>query len=501
MDSNKVLKLLITTVIFVSLISPTGKLQAQHRGDNLSFQGFGYKDNITTNASAMGSAMTAVAGDVSSLFFNTAGLSRIDNIQISINGSQNNRQWWENQNYWPNRACVELPLYLEGLYIPLRENSGRWNYEMYKDSNYIINAPQLGLDSYDKAAADWTNYKKEMGLKNVSIAVPFSLMDQKLVAGVSYLRTSINDYDRNDTYLYPFVNSYDYEQTIKTVNGIDTLVMDWNRFLRQRTGAMNNIVAGLSTEIVKNVMVGVGAKIQNGKSDDFQSLVRVGDFHLIDAQKFKFFFVDSSTNTIGTSKYSSVAFNLGAMVEISKMKMGLKVDLPYTYTRDWNYTKTISGADTSIQLMSGKDKVNVPAVFNVGISFQPANSFLFSFNYEFAPYSKTTFELASADTALRKWTDQNTIAFGIKYDWSDVITLMAGYRAIPEVFVPDGAAIRDKGPGANSYNFGISANTFLGRIDLAYEYRAMRYYDSYYTNTNFVVENNSTIMMGITYSF
>ncbi len=502
MDSNKVIKSIIITVIFASLLSSFSNLYAQHRGDNLSFQGLIYKDNLSASSSAMGGAVTAIAGDISSLFYNPSGLTGIDKIQFSINGSQNDRQWWENQNYWPDRAGVEIPMYLEGLYIPLHANSGRWNYEIFKDSNYVVNAPKLGLDSYDKAAAAWTKSKREIGLKNVAIALPFNLLNTKIVAAVSYLRNSINDYDRNDTYLKPFINSYDYENSpIRTVNGIDTLVMDWNRFLRQRTGIMNNIVAGLSAEVFENVSVGVGAKIQNGKSDDLQTLVRVGDFHLMDAQKFKFYFVDSSTIVSGTSKYSSAKFNLGTMISISKVKIGLNVDLPYTLNRDWSYTQTISGADTAVKPLSGTDKVKMPVVVNFGASFQPVNTFLFSINYEYAPYSKASFSIASNDTAFRKWTDQNTLSFGLKYDWSEMISLLAGYRVIPEVFVPDGAAVRDRGPWSNSYNLGISVNTEYGRIDLAYEYRAMRYYDSYYTNTNFNVDNNSSLMVGLTYSF
>ena len=501
MDINKTIKTIFITLCILTFVFTNADLRAQHRGDNLSFQGVLYKDNMSAKAGAMAGALTAVSGDVLSLFYNTAGLSRIEELQVSVGAYNYSRQWRENQNWYPDRQFTTLPFYLEGLYIPKRENSGRWDYELYKDTaGYLINEPKLGKDPYDEDVAQWKNTKSESGFKNIAVALPFNLFERKFVAAAGYYRNSITDFDRNETYLSPTLTSYDYENFKKVVNGVDTLNVHWNRFLRQRYGSMDNIVVGLSNEVFENIMVGVGVKKQSGNSDDYQSLVRFGDLHLIDAQKFKFYFVDTSTILNGTSKYSSTSFNIGAMFQFSKIKIGIKVDLPYTLTREYNYTETRQGAQTTTRALSGKDKVDMPAVYNFGLSFQPVESFLISFNYENAPYSKATFNIASGDTAFRNWYDQNTLSFGAEYKMYKFLTLMAGYRSIPEVFVPDGAAIKDRGPLADSYNFGISVNTIVGRFDLAYEYRRLKYYDSYFSNANYVFESNSVFMFGFSYS-
>ena len=130
MECNKNIKTILITLILASLMISSATLLAQHRGDNLSFQGFGYKDNLSTKASAMAGAVTAVSGDISSLFYNPAGLAGIEKLQISFNVKLYNRHWRENQDYRPNNAFSTLPLYFEGLYIPLRENSGRWDYDL-----------------------------------------------------------------------------------------------------------------------------------------------------------------------------------------------------------------------------------------------------------------------------------------------------------------------------------------------------------------------------------
>jgi hypothetical protein len=490
--------------MIASLIFSSSVIVAQHRGDNLSFQGLTYKDNLSAKAAAMGGAMTAVSGDLSSLFYNMAGLSRLEKFQVSVNVSRYDRQWRENQNYYPDRQFTTLPFYLEGLYVPKPENSGVWDYLLYKDTlNYKYNSPKLGLDPYDENAAQWKNTKSEFGLKNISVALPFYLGDRKFVLAASYLRNSINDFDRNDTYISPQLVSYDYESDFKrVVNGVDTLNVKWSRFLRQKSGSMNNITAGVSNELFANVMIGVGVNIQNGQTDDYLSLTRYGDIHLIDAQKFRFYFVDQSKVVSGTSKFNSTAFNLSALVEISKIKLGLKIDLPYTLTREWSYSTVQKGKETNSNVTSsGKDEVKIPAIYNFGVSFQPIERFLISFNYEYAPYSKAAFNFASRDTTFRNWVDQNSIGFGFEYKMFDFLSLLAGYRAIPEVFIPDGAAIKDKGPGSDSYNVGFSLNTFWGRVDFAYEYRRMKYYDSYYSNANYNFESNSTLMLGFTYSF
>ena len=502
MNFYRNIKTVLQFSMLVIVICCSTNIIAQHRGDNLSFQGLSFKDNIDVKASSMGGAVIAVSGNLFSLFYNPAGLAKIDKIQISISANQYNRHWRENQNYYANRNFTSLPFYLEGLYVPKIENNGKWDGDLYKDTaKYLINAPKLGHDEYDEEVAQWKNDKSESGLKNISAAIPFSLGERKFVVAAGYYKTQINDFDRNETFLSPMFQSYDYETGFKrTVNGVDTLNLEWSRFLRSRNGSMNNIVAGISNELTENIMLGVGIKIQSGESDDYLSLNRAGDFHLIDAQKFKFYFVDYQKVVAGTSKFSSTSFNIGAMVNINKVSLGFKIDLPYTLTREWNYTTTEKGIKNTSKTQSLKDEVKMPATYNFGISFHPVENFLMAFAYESTPYSSAEFNFGAADTTFRKWSNQNTLSFGLEYKMFSYLSLMAGYRSIPEVFIPDGAAVKDKGPISNSYNIGFSLKTALGCFDFAFEYRSMKYYDSYYSNANYVFEKSSNILIGYTYS-
>ena len=79
---------------FVLIFAST--LVAQHRGDNLSFQGLSDKNNVSVKAVAMGSALTSLTGNISALFYNPAGLAKIKELQVSISSNYYTKQYHSN---------------------------------------------------------------------------------------------------------------------------------------------------------------------------------------------------------------------------------------------------------------------------------------------------------------------------------------------------------------------------------------------------------------------
>ena len=65
---------------------------------------------------------------------------------------------------------------------------------------------------------------------------------------------------------------------------------------------------------------------------------------------------------------------------------------------------------------------------------------------------------------------------------------MVGYRIVPEVFIPNRAAFRHKGPEIQSVSAGIGVAFPFGQIDLGYEYRFLKYFDSWESNINYVLK-------------
>jgi len=490
-----------TTFFIITLYSIS--LFSQHRGDNLSFQGISFENSLGTKALAIGGAYSSISGDVLSIFYNPAGLADINKFQISVSGINQSKMWRENQNYRPNRFFVTLPFYLEGLYIPDPADNGRWDYEIAQDTskNYVVNPPDLGLEPYSEEAADWQRDRNKLSFNNIALAVPLNIDGNNLVFSAAFDQNNIFDFDRNDTYLDPHLG-YDFYGNIGQVNGLDTMVVKWSRYLRQREGNLNNIRGAAAYQIIDYIKFGIGFTYTWGNSDDFQSLSRVGSFDLIRENRFRFYYQDVYNEVAGSSKYSAAKFNAGFIGDLGKLKIGLNVDFPFNLKREWIYTEVYNDSASSLSVnKSGTDEFEVPAIFTIGASISPIEWFTFSIDIEKAPFSMATFNLASSDTMFRSWVDRTILRFGVEFKATDFLTILVGYRDIPQTFVPDGAAFQDKGPDEESYTAGVSLSLFFGQLDIAYELRRLKYYDSYFSNTNYVYETYNNLLIGFTYSF
>jgi len=496
----------INMLSLVFILFGMSTLFAQHRGDFFSFQGLANYNDNGTKAAAMGGAVTALSGDVSMMFYNPAGLSNINGIQVSVSANYNTNSWRENQNYKPNRLFVTLPFYLEGLYVPNPEQDGMFDHERLWtennliDSSYVLNAPELGLDPFSEEAADWKESQSKFAFNNIAISVPLKFADEELTVALAYNNIlSIEDYDRNETYLDPHVGYLGYGGDIGRVDGVDTLVFNWSNFYRKSSGKMDNIAIAVSYKAMDFLNFGFGVNYSWGSSEDLMYLDRVGTFHLMDDQRFKFWYKDVYDEIKGTSDYSSTSFNVGFQLDMEQFKLGLKVDLPFTIQKDWDYTFTYRDSISLVTLdKQGTDKINIPAIFNFGVSYQPVDNFIFSIDYEYAPYSKATAEYGSTNPTYRELPDRHSFRFGAEYSPIDLISLRAGYKNIPSLFIPDGAAIQTSGPSAKSYTFGLGLNTDFGQLNVAYEIRTLRYYDSYYSNTNYNTNEFTNLMFGYT---
>ncbi len=170
--------------------------------------------------------------------------------------------------------------------------------------------------------------------------------------------------------------------------------------------------------------------------------------------------------------------------------------------RDWSNVRTISDSSgTKSENLSGVDEIKLPVGYSFGLSFNPVDEFTIAFDLEKSSYSKSEVTLAAPDSNFRNLTDQTIIRVGAEYKVNDFLSILAGYRNTSALFVPDGAAITDEGPSSTNYSGGLSLNFFFGRFDFAYERRIMKYFDSYFSNTNYVTETYNNFLFGYTFTF
>jgi hypothetical protein len=493
------LQKLFSVFTFILILYPH-ILPAQNRGNNLSFQGFFHQTEPGVKAMAMGGAYLANTGDAVSVFYNPAGISELTGLSFSIAGNSHAQLWRENQDYRPNRIYWTMAFYFEGLYVPDPANNGVDDYILAQDTNYVIQDPVTGLEPYSEEAADWQKQLDKIGLNNVVLAYPFAFAGQKFAIGAAYRYHRILDFDRNDSYLDPHIGYDEYGVMPRVVTGVDTF--SWSRFTRDREGDMTSLNGALTYEFNENLKIGLGASYRTGESTDFQSLERVGYFEIESNNVFRFSYDTVNTYISGSSEFSAMQMDLGIIYKFDRVSFGVTYKLPYTMTREWKNTETFSDTSgTTTNNLSGKDEIELPGTLSIGARFTPVEWFTFAADYQFTPYSKAKFNYSWENDTQREWVDQHILKFGTELRVWDFLSFMAGYRDVPATFVPDGAAIKDSGPSAKGYTLGASINlNKFGRIDLAYEYRRLRYYDSYFSNTNYVTESMNVLALGYSLS-
>lgn len=480
----------------------TTQLLAQHRGDNLAFQGLAHLERSGAKALAMGGAFTAMGGDLNSIFWNPAGLAGIEQLSVSVAGHDYAALWRENQAYRPNRYLVTLPFYLEGLYIPDPANNGILDDELAQDTNYVVGEPELGLEPFSKEAADWQNRITDSGLNSLTAAVPLKIARRPLILALAYQRQSgMLDYDRNDTYLSPHIGSMEYEVLVRVES--DTGVVHWHRFLRQRSGDIQTLRGALALALSDRIQIGLRLALLSGETEDLQTLSKVGVFDIYDDNKFSFSYDTLDTEISGTSTFSAVELSAGALFSFTNFDLGFSMTLPTTVSRSWTYeTAVLDTGDVIHTKNSGTDQLKLPPTFTLGLRFTPAEQYTFALDLESIPYSQATFELASQDTTHRPWIDSYSLRVGIEYRAATFLALRGGYQYVTQEFVPDGAAFKTRGPAANWYTIGASFRLgWLGQVDIAYNLLQLKYYDSYYSSTNYVSELVNRLTVEYIYRF
>lgn len=476
---------------------------AQGNGMDLAFQGIANAGQIGVKSIAMGGAYTAHSGDLNSLFWNPAGLATIQNLQWSLSGDAASRLWREHQRWNPNQRNLMLPFILDGIYTPRPEDNGVRDDEIPWDStlsSFVL--PEPGLDVYSEEAADWEKEADYIHQFNrLAAAIPLKVFSRHVVLAGSFNRYyDVNDFDRNDTHLDPHIG--DRVGYPVLLSPPDTLRMNWARFVRERTGGIYSLTGAIAYQHNEKIQVGAGVNFITGTTDDFQSIDKVGYFDLFHGMYS--FTYDTLLQAIeGSSKFTGTQVNLGGLVSFGpQFSLGINIRMPYALTREWDYEISIQSPDTSFGYDStGTDRLEYPVGYSLGLIVRPTSQLLVSLDIEQNPYSNAKFDLAGVGTTQNKWADQRVLRFGIEYRLFDFLSILGGYRDIPQVFIPQGAANREAGPSVQSYSFGLSLNFFFNRIDIAYELRRLKYWDAFETNVNYVFESSNRILIGYMVEF
>ena len=487
---------LLAVLYFLPTVS-----MSQGNGDPLGFQGLSSLNVFSAQALAQGNTSIAQTGDVTSLLNNPAGLGDINRLQISITGKSSHWKQHENQYWTESRLHPLLPAILDGRYVPDPQYNGM-TADVLVDSMSTDDyaTPVIGYDQFSPEVADWKdNYSSQSPLNNISVAIPLKIMGKSLVlaAGMSR-RYDIYEYDRNDTYLNPHFG----DRTNPVILAApDSMVMNWFKYERMRVGSINDLTAGLALKLSDHLQLGLSIQNLNGESDDHLEMDKVGYFLFPTTVDFAFTYDTMTVVQSGISTYSGSSAKFGILFNYKQFDLGFCITSPYSITRDWDYTIEFFENDTIItKNINGQDQMDLPITIALGAKIEPKNRLSISFDIGFNPYSQTNFSYTDTsfnhtifqlDTIRLNWVDQTTFGIGMKYGITPSISVMTGYRSVPEVFIPNRAAFRHKGPEMQSVSAGIGVTFPFGQIDLGYEYRFLKYYDSWESNLNYVLKTEN----------
>lgn len=480
-------------------------LVAQNRGNDLSFQGWDNLSPLTPISSARGNAMTAVGGTPEALFFNPAGLAAIERLSLSLGGTYSTWQWSENQTYYPNRLFFTLPFYLEGLYVPDPANNGKHDYDVFysglPDTAYKVSLPDTGLEPYSDKAADWIKRHKSLKPNYFSLVYPFKIAQKSAALSLAFSNSDFLDYDRNDTYLEPHIGYIEYQMP-QIVNGLDTIRMDWSRFIRQRTGKVKTLRLGAGLAFNAHFRAGLGMDLITGSSSDRQTLQRVGYFLLFDQNDFAFSYDTLDHIIEGKSRFSAVKMDLGAQLAYDNFGAGIAVKFPYQIHKTSDYDVTLRVPNATNSTLSKRDEsLKIPLCWTIGIYLRPVKDLTFSLDYSSNPFSHNKTQIDST-VVQRPWADQKILSWGIEYYLSKWTALRMGYRVVPQVFIPDGATDREYGPQATIWSSGLGLRLGrLGIVNLSYEMSTLKYYDQYFSNVNYSKIITHRVAMNYTFLF
>ncbi|MBN2281081.1 MAG: hypothetical protein JXQ65_10910 [Candidatus Marinimicrobia bacterium] len=483
-------------------------LSGQNRGNNLGFQGVAKVSDFSVRALGMGSAFISMNGSIDALAFNPAGLATVKDIQVSLGMSSISRQWTENQVYNANRYFFTLPFYLERLYIPDPVNNGRLDHEVFyealSDSGYVVALPETGQEPFSDSAADWKKQLQGSGISNLSLALPVTVLDKNVVLGLSYNNCGdFFDFDKNETYLDPHPGYLEYHMPTLVENEADSTIVNWYDFTRQREGSRAEFQGAVAIDLTPVIKLGLSVSWFSGETDDRQSFNKVGYFNLIDQNQFKWSYDTLDIYTKGTSTFRGIHSEIGMQLIYDAFSFGLDLRLPMTIKREWDYN-VIQTDSTGVlkNQQKGTDELSIPFSYALGVNFHPISNFIFSMDYDLRKYSEAEWKFADDDTTRRTWVDQNIIRFGIEFSPAKMLDFRLGYRSVPQIFIPDGAAEKDKGPENNSYTLGIGLNFGkFGTLNGAWEYGLLKYSDNYFSNTNYAKEVTTKISLGYIYKF
>ncbi len=478
--------------VLVAVGGLTWSVCAQPAAAPLGIQGLDQWVTSGARSRAMGSTGLAGLQDASALFSNPAALSQLSVMEVRLGGSFASVDQRQDQSWVPLKNLPGLSLLFEGQVRGIRSPLNALGQPL---------TPWTTLQKpYDDIASGWRRRTSVGRPQMLAIAVPVTVADVRVTAGLGI--SQMVDLDHrylNNNALDPYLGQQrPYTGWSKA---IDTLHVHWFQYLRSREGDIFGATAAMSVQVTPDLMVGALLKVLSGSSNDLEQRIERGHLNIAVGQgEAKDFMVDTVRyyqTATGTSQYSGVAFTGGLIFRQPRYSIGVTLRPRVEIARSWDRTITIvdttvkpfpvriDSAVASVRQESGTDHVSFPQTLAFGIVLRPTDRWTVAFDYEVRNLGAVERRSDGVSGIVRPWVGSNAEwRLGVEYRPADLLALRTGYHEASQAFVPDGAALMDEPARATVLAFGVGFNLGAVLLDVAYEYRALKYQDLYQSNIN-----------------
>jgi hypothetical protein len=508
MKSNLAIrKGIMIVAAFLSLAS--GAL-AQPSAAPLTVQGLSQFSFAGVRSRAMGGTGIASANDASALFSNPAALA-LSAMEIRAGGLFGATMSKQTQEWVPMRAVPGLSVLFEGLTgnIKTPDSLGK--------PGLPLSAWSTLQKQYDNIQPNWDRNSSATQPLSLVAAMPVTLAGVNIAAGIGIAQIiNLDNYYQNNNSMTPYLGQERPDPNLISARN-DTLHVKWYQYTRKREGSVFGITPGLSVMLLPGLRIGASANILTGSSDDNENRVERGHLNIaISNGTASNFMVDTAyyvQSKVGTSKYSGTMLNLGLHFQQERYSLGVIFKPPMQITRTWD--RDVASIDTTKRPFpvridsltrrsyheSGKDYLNFPSSYALGIVLKPTDKWTIAFDYELTHLVDAELTTSSNSTVSHPWVNtKGAMRIGAEYR-GDILSFRGGYREDVQAFSPDGSAIIDEPARGGVYSLGAGIDLGNIFIDAAYEYSILKYQDIYQSNVNYNTREQHQFMMEIAYRF
>ncbi len=483
-------------------------------GDAFSFQGLERVFSTGVKALGLGGAFTAFSGDAGTLFYNPAGMAGMEKIQVSVSVNRHTDFRMEYDQFEPfvNKNLDMIEHLWAGLYDLTPEDSiwmKPFNTIVWDTTRFTVSPTQV--DYWDKDFATWYNSNSKIVLNHLIAAVPFMLLNRRVVVAGAFSQVPFLDDDQNNFYT-PTAAVLDYRplEYNQEATGQD---FPWYRFSRFRSGVSRNVSVGVAVSPFQFLDIGLRYDYRSARSEDEMKLSEVAlinDFHLL--EDYMYLEKEKDERDIrGSSEFMSSSFEAGVLFRIPALNVGVRIRPGYTLKRTWEYAVTRTTQDTLGNDMvdestsTGENAISFPWCYSFGILLKATHRLNISLDVDWNPYSGNSYDLNGmfyaheSDHSFRIWHDQTILRFGLEFTPAQWLSVTCGYAMVPELVRPLNYNYEVSLPKADVFSAGFSVYALHGRFDAAYQYYYNRTVDIYFTRNSYNRIDRGNCMFGYTF--